>query len=102
MGSMQKLAEMLPGMKGEDIEQAVNDKAMKVEEAIILSMTPRERRNHLIIGPSRRKRIARGSGTSVHAVNQLIKKFEKMRLTMKKFTKNKKMQDQMMQQLGMR
>jgi signal recognition particle subunit SRP54 len=102
MGSLQKIAEMIPGMKSEDIEQAVNDKAMKSEEAIILSMTPSERRNHLIIGPSRRKRIAHGSGTSVHAVNQLIKKFEKMRLTMKKVTKNKKMQGQLMQQLGMR
>ena len=54
-----------------------------------------------MIGPSRRKRIAHGSGTSVHAVNQLLKKFEKMRLTMKKVSKNKKYQAQMMQQLGM-
>ena len=101
MGSLQKLAEMIPGMKGQDLDTAMNEKSMKQEEAIILSMTVKERRNHLIIGPTRRKRIAHGSGTSVHAVNQLLKKFEKMRLTMKKVTKNKKYQAQLMQQMGM-
>lgn len=101
MGSLQKLAEMIPGMKGQDLDSAMNEKSMKQEEAIILSMTLKERRNHLIIGPARRKRIAHGSGTSVHAVNQLLKKFEKMRLTMKKVTKNKKYQAQLMQQMGM-
>jgi signal recognition particle subunit SRP54 len=63
-------------------------------------MTPQERRNHRIIGPPRRKRIAHGSGTSVHEVNKLLKKFEKMRLMMKKMTKNKKYQAQLMSQLG--
>jgi signal recognition particle subunit SRP54 len=63
------------------------------DEAIILSMTLSERRNHRIIGPSRRKRIARGSGSSVFDVNKLLKKFEKTRLMMKKMTKNKKMQE---------
>ena len=101
MGSLQKLAEMIPGMKGQDLDSALGEKSMKAEEAIILSMTIKERRNHLIIGPGRRKRIARGSGTSVHAVNQLLKKFENMRLTMKKVSKNKKYQAQLMQQMGM-
>ena len=101
MGSLEKIADMIPGVKNAIAEQKVNEKGMKHEEAIILSMTPHERKNHLIIGPSRRKRIAHGSGTSVHAVNQLLKKFEKTRLTMKKVSKNKKYQAQFLQQMGM-
>ena len=102
MGSMQKLAEMIPGMKDAIQDQDVNEKSIKTEEAIILSMTIRERKNYLIIGPSRRKRIASGSGTSVHAVNQLLKKFEKTKLMMKKVARNKGYQQQLMNQLGMR
>ena len=63
-------------------------------------MTKKERANHLIIGPNRRKRIARGSCTSVAEVNRLIKQFEKTRLTMKKFSKNKGMQAKFMAQMG--
>ena len=63
-------------------------------------MTKKERANHLIIGPSRRKRIAKGSGTSVAEVNRLIKQFEKTRLAMKKVSRNKGMQNRMMQQFG--
>ncbi|MCK5250976.1 MAG: signal recognition particle protein, partial [Spirochaetaceae bacterium] len=69
---------------------------LKREEAIILSMTLEERRNHRIIGPPRRKRIARGSGTSVSAVNRLLKNFDKSRNMMKKMAKNKKLQQQLM------
>jgi len=101
MGSMDKLLEMLPGMKGALNEEQLQGQEMKREEAIILSMTRNERQNHLIIGPARRKRIARGSGTSVHAVNQLLKKFEKTRDMMRKVSKNKKYQAQLMQQMGM-
>ena len=100
MGSLQSLVEMIPGMKGNIDEDALDTKEMKQEEAIILSMTLQERENHRIIGPARRKRIASGSGTSVFHVNRLIKKFEKMRLMMKKMTKNKKLQAQMMSQFG--
>lgn len=100
MGSMQSLMEMIPGMAGNIPEDAVDEKAMKREEAIILSMTLKERRNHRIIGPPRRKRIALGSGTSVAEVNRLLKKFDKTRLMMKKVAKNKKMQSQLMQQFG--
>ena len=100
MGSIQSLLEMIPGLKGQVGEDDVDEREMKHEEAIILSMTPVERKNHRIIGPPRRKRIARGSGTSVHEVNRLLKKFEKMRLMMKKMTKNKKYQAQLMSQLG--
>jgi signal recognition particle subunit SRP54 len=101
MGSLQSLMEMMPGVKGNMDSDAVNEGEVKREEAIILSMTPVERDNHRIIGPSRRKRIAHGSGTSVYEVNRLLKKFDKMRQMMKKMTKNKKYQAQMMNQLGM-
>ncbi len=100
MGSLESILDMIPGMQGKITEDDIDEREMKHEEAIILSMTPTERRNHRIIGPPRRKRIARGSGTSVHEVNKLLKKFEKMRLMMKKVTKNKKYQSQLMSQLG--
>jgi signal recognition particle subunit SRP54 len=78
----------------------INEGSMRKEEAILSSMTKKERRNHLILGPGRRKRIANGSGTTIYDVNQLIKKFEKTKLMMKKVAKNKGMQNQMMQQFG--
>jgi len=100
MGSVESLLEMIPGAKGNISEDDIDEGEMKREEAIILSMTLQERRNHRIIGPSRKKRVAKGSGTSVFEVNRLIKKFEKMRLMMKKVAKNKKYQAQMMKSLG--
>ncbi len=100
MGSVQSLIEMIPGAKGNVSEDDIDEGEMKKEEAIILSMTFQERRNHRIIGPSRRKRIAKGSGTAVFDVNHLLKKFDKMRLMMKKFAKNKKYQAKVMSQLG--
>ena len=66
--------------------QEIDTSAMKRQEAIILSMTKKERANHLIIGPSRRKRIAKGSGTSVAEVNRLIKQFDQTRKMMKMVT----------------
>jgi signal recognition particle subunit SRP54 len=60
-----------------------------------------ERENYRVIGPDRRKRIAKGSGTTVSDVNRLLKQFEKMRLTMHKFAKNKKYQAAMLKQMGM-
>lgn len=100
MGPMQSLIEMIPGLAGQIGDQDIDTSGMKTQEAIILSMTKKERANHLIIGPSRRKRIAKGSGTSVAEVNKLIKQFEKTRLMMKKMSKNKGMQQKMMQQFG--
>lgn len=97
MGSMQSLMDMLPGMANQQIDTS----GMKKQEAIILSMTKKERANHLIIGPSRRKRIAQGSGTSVAEVNKLIKQFEKTKLTMKKLSRNRGMQSQLMNRLGL-
>jgi signal recognition particle subunit SRP54 len=102
MGSLQSLVEMIPGARGALDESQIDEGEMKKEEAIILSMTRAERRNHRIIGPSRRKRIAKGSGTAVYDVNKLLKKFEKSRLMMKKMTKNKKAQSAFLSQLGQR
>jgi len=100
MGSLQALVEMIPGARGAIDESQLDGQEMKREEAIILSMTRAERRNHRIIGPSRRKRIARGSGTAVYDVNKLLKKFEKVRLMMKKMARSKKAQSAFLSQLG--
>lgn len=100
MGSLESLLEMVPGMKGQIQDDQIDRDGMKHEEAIILSMTLQERRNHRIIGPPRRKRIARGSGTSVYDVNRLLKKFDKMRTMMKKMSKNKKYQQRVLSQFG--
>ena len=99
MGSLQSIMDMIPGMSGMDASQ-MDFSSLKKNEAIIQSMTYKERLNHLIIGPSRRKRIAKGSGTSVADVNKLLKQFEKTKLMMKKVSRNKGMQGKMMNQLG--
>ena len=101
MGSTEKLLEMIPGAKGNISEDDIDKDEIKREKAIIHSMTKFERSNYRIIGPSRRKRIAKGSGTSVADVNRLIKKFEKSKLMMKKLATNKKLQAAVMKQLGM-
>ena len=100
MGSMQSSMDMIPGMAGQIDESKLDERVWKREEAIILSMTIEERRNHRIIGPPRRKRIARGSGTSVAAVTKLLKNFDKSRNMRKKMAKNKKYQQQLMGSLG--
>jgi signal recognition particle subunit SRP54 len=87
MGSLQSMLEMIPGMAGQINEEDIDKAELKYQEAILSSMTRKERANHLIIGPSRRSRIARGSGTSVSEVGRLLKKFEKMRTMMKKMSK---------------
>ena len=84
MGNIKDLAGMIPGvgkvLKDVDID---NDTAFKSVEAIILSMTPKEREHPEIINGSRRKRIADGSGTSLPEVNRLLKQFEGTRKAMK-------------------
>ncbi len=95
MGSVKNMLEMIPGLAGQIDEDKIDGEGLKREEAILRSMTKRERLNHLIIGPSRRTRVAKGSGTSVAEVNRLLKKFEKTKLMMKKMAKNKKYQQQM-------
>jgi signal recognition particle subunit SRP54 len=87
MGNMKDLLGMIPGMgkamKGVDID----DNSFKPVEAIIRSMTLKERENPDIINPSRKNRIAKGSGTSIQQVNQLLKQFEDMRKMMKTMNK---------------
>jgi len=99
MGSMQQILDMMPGLAGQIDESQIDKAGLKHQEAIIQSMTMKERMNHLIIGPARRKRIAKGSGTSVQEVNRLIKQFEKTKLTMKKLSRNRGAQAKMMQQM---
>ena len=101
MGSAEKLLEMIPGAKGNINPDDLDLKEVEREKAIIKSMTRFERENYRVIGPSRRKRIAKGSGTSVSDVNRLLKKFEKTKLMMKKFASNKKLQAAMLKQMGM-
>jgi signal recognition particle subunit SRP54 len=81
------MMDMIPGMAGQVNDDDIEKANFKKQEVILCSMTLKERANHLIIGPSRRARIARGSGTSVAEVARLIKQFEKMRTMMKKMTK---------------
>ena len=93
MGSMKGIIEMLPGLAGQIDDDRIDEAGMKREEAILRSMTRKERQNHLIIGPSRRTRIAKGSGTSVAEINRLLKKFEKTRLMMKKLSRSRTKMD---------
>lgn len=79
MGPLHSLVEMIPGLAVAVSADALDARAFKRQKAIIQSMTVQERDNFLIIGPSRRRRIAAGSGTSVADVNRLIKNFERMR-----------------------
>ena len=84
MGSMEELLAQMPGGAGlKDIK--LDPKAMAHTEAIILSMTPKERENPSIIGANRKKRIAAGCGLRVEDVNKLLKSFEQMRKLMKQF-----------------
>ena len=85
MGSMQDLLAQLPG-GGALKNVQLDEKAMAHTEAIILSMTPKERENPNIIGASRKKRIAAGAGLKVEDVNRLLKSFDQMKAMMKQFS----------------
>ena len=85
MGSMQDILAQMPGGAGMKNIQ-VDEKAMARTEAIILSMTPKERENPDIIAASRKKRIAAGSGVRVEDVNRLLKSFEQMRKLIRQFS----------------
>jgi signal recognition particle subunit SRP54 len=100
MGSLQSMLDMIPGMQGQVSEDDIDKANLKRQEAILSSMTRKERANHLIIGPPRRSRIARGSGASVAEVARLLKQFEKMRGMMKKMAKYSKNPNAMQQMLG--
>ena len=84
MGPLDKLLGMIPGIGAQMKNIKVDEKQFKRIEAIINSMTPEERRNPRIINMSRKKRIARGSGTSVSEVNKVLKRYEEMRKMMRK------------------
>jgi signal recognition particle subunit SRP54 len=85
MGPIAQLAEMLPGMSkiASRLPDGAQEEQLKKVEAMILSMTPQERQNPGIIGGSRRRRIAQGSGVKPHDVNQLLNQFHQMQKLMK-------------------
>ena len=86
LGSMEEILGMMPGVDASKLKDAkIDQKATARVEAIIRSMTPRERRNPELLNASRKKRIAAGSGTTVQEVNRLLKQFEQSRQLMKRF-----------------
>ena len=89
MGSMKSIISMLPGVKDKIKDADIDEKQLDRIEAIITSMTIAEREKPSIINPSRKKRIAAGSGTKVEDVNKLLKQFDQMQKVMKQFTGNK-------------
>ncbi len=91
MGSLGQLVEMVPGLSqlAGRLPDGVEEKQVKKVEAIILSMTPEERRNPVIIGGNRRRRIARGSGVKPQDINRLLNQFRLMQRMMKMGSKGK-------------
>jgi signal recognition particle subunit SRP54 len=86
MGNIKDLASMIPGVGKALKDIDIDDDAFKSIEAIILSMTPKERTHPECLNTSRRQRIAKGSGTDIQAVNRLIKQFDQTRKMMKMVT----------------
>jgi signal recognition particle subunit SRP54 len=90
MGPLQSIMGMIPGLAGNQLaNMKVDERELDRVEAIILSMTPEERRRPELIKGSRRLRIAKGSGTNVQAVNQLVKQFDQMRKLMRQIGRGK-------------
>ncbi|WP_277098954.1 signal recognition particle protein [Coprobacter secundus] len=89
MGNLKELASMIPGVGKAIKDMDIDDNAFKSIEAIIYSMTPKERTNPEILNGSRRQRIAAGSGTSIQEVNRLIKQFDETRKMMRIVTQAK-------------
>ena len=85
MGGISIVLNMLPGLgnKAKDIEGMIDEKDMARKEAIILSMTPKERANPDLLNPSRKKRIAQGAGVDIAEVNRMVKQFDQTRKMMK-------------------
>ena len=85
MGGLTSILSMMPGMGSQlkGLEDAIDEKKMAQIEAIILSMTPKERANPEILNLSRKSRIARGAGVDIAEVNRLVKQFDQMRKMMK-------------------
>ena len=96
MGPLSQIMEMVPGMSsiaGRMSDEGLEDDQVRRVEAVIRSMTPEERRRPEIIGGSRRRRIARGSGTKPQDVNQLLNQFSRMQKMMRQLASGKRMPD---------
>ena len=87
MGNLEQILGMMPGVNASALKDAnIDEKQTAKTEAIVLSMTPKERMDPSVIGGSRRRRIAKGSGTTVEDVNRLLKQFDQMKKLMKQFS----------------
>ena len=95
MGSIKQLLGMIPGIGSKVEGMDIDEKQFTRVEAMITSMTPAEREKPSIINPSRKRRIAAGSGTKVEDVNRLLKQFEQMKTMMKQFNKKGNMRRMM-------
>ena len=102
MGNMKDLMGMIPGMGKAMKDVDIQDDAFKHVEAIIQSMTPKERSNPALLNNSRRLRLANGSGTNIQEVNKLIKQFEDMKKMMKMMSNPRNMANMMSQMKGMK
>lgn len=93
MGPIQEILNMVPGMgnalRGVEIDEGQTEKSLKSVEAIILSMTPDERRNPRILNASRKRRVAAGSGTTVQEINQLLSQHRQMQKMIKRLNQGK-------------
>lgn len=103
MGNLKDLASMIPGVGKALKDVEIDDNAFKGIEAIILSMTPKERQHPEVLNQSRKNRIAKGSGTTIQEVNRLVKQFDQTRKMMKMVTGSKmgRMMAQMPKMPGM-
>ena len=96
MGPLSQIVGMIPGVDAKALKNTnIDDNQLGRTEAIILSMTPKERQNPSIINASRKQRIANGCGMRVQEVNALLKQFDQMQKMIKQFTSNKNMKRQM-------
>ena len=102
MGNMKDLMGMMPGMGKAMKDVDIQDDAFKHVEAIIQSMTPKERSNPALLNNSRRLRLANGSGTNLQEVNKLIKQFDDMKKMMKLMSNPRNMANMMSQMKGMK
>ncbi len=102
MGPLKNILGMLPGIGGKLKDVEVDENALKKPEAIICSMTMKERRNPAILNASRRKRIAAGAGVQVQDVNALMRQFEQMQKMMKQMMGNKKAMMRSMRNMNIR
>jgi signal recognition particle subunit SRP54 len=105
MGPLRQVMEMIPGLNKlattPEMEEALEGDQMKHIEAIVLSMTREERRKPEILNASRRKRIARGSGSTVQEINQLLEQFNEMRMMIRQMSTGKGKWAQLARQYGM-